>query len=198
MAKLIEYFQSRAEPWERLAYVKARTVYSHDCAVPLEQLAFHSRFTETEVEKLKQVRFRKEHEIGKEETSEHLDLKVGRGSLLDTQFVVQFLQVNNNVMEPNLLAAITTLSNGGHLDAGEAEALRGGLQLLYALESIDDLLGVKPEGKLSKRPHLNEHLAKWLSFSNGEELTESYLETTGAIRKIYHRHFGESQITAGD
>jgi len=198
LAKLIEYFQSRAEPWERLAYVKARTVYSHDCAVPLEQLAFHSHFTETEVEKLKQVRFRKEHEIGKEETLEHLDLKVGRGSLLDTQFVVQFLQVNNNVMEPNLLAAITTLSNGGHLDAGEAEALRGGLQLLYALESIDDLLGVKPEGKLSKRPHLNEHLAKWLGFSNGEELTESYLETTGAIRKIYHRHFGGSQITAGD
>lgn len=190
LAKLIRYFQARAEPWERLAYVKARTIYARDCTIPIRQLAFRSPFREPEVEKLRQVRFRKEHEIGKEEKSEYLDLKVGKGSLLDVQFVVQLLQVNNNIMDHNLLTAIGKLGNAGHIDIAESNVLREGLKLLYALESIDDLLVVKPEGKLSKHPHLNEHLAKWLGLGSGEELTERYLETTAAIRKVYDRHFG--------
>jgi glutamate-ammonia-ligase adenylyltransferase len=190
LTKLIGYFQDRAEPWERLAYVKARTIYSQGCSVPFQELAFHSPFSDAEIEKLRQVRFRKEHEIGKEENSEYFDLKVGKGSLLDVQFVVQSLQVKHNVMEPNLLSAISKLGNEGYLDTAKARLLREGLQLLYALESIDDLLGVKPAGKLSKRPDLNDHLAQWLCLGGGEKLTERYLDTTGDIRSIYLHYFG--------
>jgi glutamate-ammonia-ligase adenylyltransferase len=190
LSQLIRYFEERAEPWERLAYVKARPVFERGVNVPLERLVFHTPFSEQEIAQLTQIRLRKEHEIGKEEKTEYLDMKVGKGSLLDIQFVVQLTQVNYKLNQPNLLSAIDKVNSASILNSIDADVLRKGLRLFYAIESIDDLIDGRKTGKLSKRPSSNDHLAMWLGKKDGEELTEEYLSTARSIRQIYLKYFG--------
>jgi glutamate-ammonia-ligase adenylyltransferase len=189
-SRLVSYFEERAEPWERLAYVKARSVFEHGLTVRLKELVFQSPFNDAEVRELAKIRLRKEVEIGKEEKTEYLDPKVGRGSLLDIQFIVQHIQVNYKVSECNLLSAINKLESESLIDSMEAELLSSGLQFLYSLESIDDLLDTREKGKVSKDPSSNNRLAMWLGMESGEELTQLYLSLTQSIRQIYLKYFG--------
>ncbi|MFZ0429454.1 MAG: DUF294 nucleotidyltransferase-like domain-containing protein, partial [Acidobacteriota bacterium] len=103
-SQFLKYFVERLEPWERLAWVKARTILSQDFTPELEPLIFERPFTPEETASLRHIRLRKEREIGQEEKSGQFDFKVGRGALLDTQFIVQFLQVQHTVSETNLLS----------------------------------------------------------------------------------------------
>ena len=190
LRQFIRYYQERAAPWERLAYVKARHVYGHGVTVPLHDLVYHSAFDDSEIAGLAKIRLRKEREIGKEEKSESFDLKVGRGGLLDVQFIVQLLQVKYDIDEVNLLKALYKLKQLSRLGEHEAAALEEGVHLLYSVESIDDLIDVSVKGKLSKDPSKNEYLAKWLGYQSGVELTEHYRSATSGIRKVYESYFG--------
>lgn len=191
LSQLIHYFEERAEPWERLAYVKARPVVERGQPIPLEALVFHAPFTEQEIQRLRRIRQRKEREIGREESRGHLDPKVGKGSLLDIQFIVQLLQVNSNIADPNLLSALDRLEASSLIDRDHASELRRGIEFLYAVESMDDLLDGGQNGKLSRQSAANDRLATWLGRESGQVLTEQYLALTSSIREIYIRYFGE-------
>jgi len=191
LSYLETYFTGRGEAWERLAYVKSRTVIDNQLSVDLDKLVLHPPFTSEEEAQLNHVRWRKEKEIGRETKTSKYDLKVGHGALLDIQFVTQYLQITHKICESNTLSALDKLEDTSHIDRLTADTLRKGLRFLFRLEILSDLLGRKNKNQLSKNPEENQELAELMGFASGKELVSRYEAHTDQIRKVYESVLGE-------
>ncbi len=191
LTHLEAYFSGRGEAWERLAYVKARTVIENQLCVPLDKLVLHPSFTPQEIAQLNHVRWRKEKEIGRETKTSRYDLKVGRGALLDIQYVTQYLQITHKISESNTLFALDKLEHSSHIDRFTAHTLREGLRFLFRLEILSDLLGKANTSQLSQDPEENRELAELMGFASGTELVSRYEAHTDQIRKVYESVLGE-------
>ena len=190
LSHLEAYFSGRGEAWERLAYVKARTVIDNQLSIPLDTLVLNPSLTPEEVAQLNHVRRRKEKEIGREDRSSYYDLKVGYGALLDIQFVTQYLQIQHDVSESNTLSAIDKLESQAHINCHTAETLRKGLCFLFRLEMLSDLLGKAHTNQLPTDSDQNRELGKLMGFASGAELVARYEEQTVEVRKIYEDILG--------
>ena len=174
--QLVEYFSTRAEPWERLAYVKARTIINHGCPLPFPGLLEGIGLDIKQAESLMHIRLRKEVELGKEKTSGELNFKIGYGGLLDTQFYVQMLQLQNNIFEPNTLSALDKLADNKIISIEEQNSLREIIHFFYALESSADLTSTPGDDDptlSAESPH-TENIARILGYSSSAELLEIY------------------------
>ena len=186
---LEEYFRTRAEPWERLAYVKLRALDGFSHGIDLDSLIWEKPFSAEEVKELNRIRMRKEIEIGKEQHSSSYHFKVGCGGLMDIQFVVQYLQIQHGVKGTNTLQACHQLVAEGYLDEVAGETLSQGQKFLFSLETIQRLLQEGPSNTLSKEPSANNQLARFLDVESGEALLEQYLSQREQIRTIYRQFF---------
>ncbi len=184
--QLVEYFSTRAEPWERLAYVKARTIIDHGCPLPFPGLLEGIGLDKKQAESLMHIRLRKEVELGKEKTSGELNFKIGYGGLLDTQFFVQMLQLQNNTFEPNTLSALDKLADKNIISREERESLREIIHFFYALESAADLTSTPGDNDptlSTESPH-TENIARILGYSSPTELLEVYGKLTERNRRF--------------
>jgi [glutamine synthetase] adenylyltransferase / [glutamine synthetase]-adenylyl-L-tyrosine phosphorylase len=190
LSQLRGYFDSRLEAWERLAYVKARAVISQGWAPDLSALVFARRFDDRDRARLLHVRGRKEREIGQESKTGAWDLKVGRGALLDIQFIVQYLQVQHRIQSSNLLNSIDKLTNSGILAEADGHRLREASEFLYTLELARDLEGNPEPNRLPRLASKNWLLARRLGLDSGETLVTRYLDHTEEVRRIFERILG--------
>lgn len=186
-----KYFVERLEPWERLAWVKARIVLSRNFTPDLDRLVFERPFTDEEAASLRHIRLRKEREIGQEEKSGKLDFKVGRGGLLDVQFATQYLQIQHHIIEPNLLLALHKLVDVGQADATKVETLEQAFTFFLALESILDLQGGSERDRLPTDAGANRLTASLLGFASGNEFLARYRETTQGVRDTFEHILGQ-------
>lgn len=189
-SQFLKYFVERLEPWERLAWVKARILLSRSFTPDHESLIFERPFTDEEVASLRHVRLRKEREIGQEEKSGEFDFKVGRGGLLDVQFVIQFLQIQHHIPESNLLASLEKLVTRERIGSTGAETLQGAFTFFMALESMLDLQGGPGRDRLSADPEANRLTASLLGFASGNEFIARYREITQGVRDIFEQILG--------
>ncbi len=182
LSQFRRYFEERAEPWERLAYTKARVILAQDLEFDPAELVYGRPFTPAERRELRHIRQRKELEIGREDELEVYDLKVGRGALLDVQFAVQYLQIQHHVIEPNLLEAISILEEMEGLKSGfPAAELRSAVEFFFALESARFLLDQDP-AKLPRSGTDLEPLARLLGERSAGDLLDRYRRVTGWVR----------------
>lgn len=184
-----EYLRERMEPWERLAYAKLRPVFDHGGRLPAGLLVAPRPFSPKETRKLHHVRLRKERELAQERLSGHYDFKVGKGALLDIQFVVQWHQVQHQLYEPNTLRALKKLETSRQLDPSLARRLRRALRFYFSLEGMQGLLDTSEPDRLSKTGGENEILARFLGWESGEALLERYRKSREEVRQIYNRFF---------
>ncbi len=183
------YTKERMQAWERLAFVKLRPVFRHGQAFsPVDSLP-RGPFTRAEIRELNNLRRRKETEIGREEGSSHYDFKVGRGGLMDIQFVVQRLQIDTGVSALGTTEALHRLASQAVLKAAEASTLAEGLRFLFGLESAIRLLAETPSNQLSRDPDGSLLPARFMAFHDGRSLLEEYAKTTEAVRGIYRKQY---------
>ena len=81
-----EYFQRRAENWERLALVRHRFILGHSSMLGtlrqiVESFVYQPKLSVEVVENLAHIRHRMETEVGKE-SEKKFHLKVGAGGLV--------------------------------------------------------------------------------------------------------------------
>ncbi len=191
LSRFLEYFTDRLEPWERLAWVKARQVLGNAFELDLETLVFRSvPFTEEETASLRHVRKRKELEIGKEGGQDWYDFKVGRGALLDLQFLVQYLQVQSNIPSTNLLSAIDKLNTSVILSDSHCSRIREAVHFYYSLEMLKDLEGERFPGRLRRSPDENRMTAHLLGYEQPAQLVSRYEEISQSVRALYHEVLG--------
>ena len=194
----LAYMEHHARPWERQALLKARVVAGE------EQLrdAFMAR---TDV-----LLFvpgadpRADVRVMKQRIEARLDadgeawgeVKLGRGSIRDVEFVTQYLQLrhgprHHGLREANTLAALDALSARGLLSSDEYRALAEGYTLLRAVEHHLQLLDHRQTHRLPTDLREMGFLARRLGFRGDEAggaLLARYGQHCAAIRTAYERH----------
>ncbi|PYS53620.1 MAG: hypothetical protein DMG13_11915 [Acidobacteria bacterium] len=105
-----DYVRDRGETWERMALTKARFV-AGDPALGrtiqqiIESFVYDRPFGKEQIEEMNAIRFRMENEIGRE-TESIWDLKVGRGGIVDIEFLVEYRQIQEKVRVPSTVVAM--------------------------------------------------------------------------------------------
>lgn len=207
LASYRAYHKTSAQLWERQALIKARVVAgSGSLALRLAEInrdiiygaplpADHK----TEIYRLRQ---RMEQEIARENGGK-LNIKTGRGGLVDVEFLVQYLQLlhgngHPSLQTPNTLEALKTLRRENILSRTEYRLLTGGYQFLRRLEnrlrlvhdqSINTFSGDAASlAKLARRLGYTETLAD-------RRLMTDYHTATENIRAIFNRYLAPAEHT---
>jgi glutamate-ammonia-ligase adenylyltransferase len=182
-----EYFLSAAQTWERLALTRARVVYStggfrHDVteairrllAVPVDRAAL-AREVVAARRKLDSPRGRKPP-------------RRGQGGLVDTEFLVQYLQLAHavdfpEVLRPNLWDALDALRRVGLLDPGEHADLVAAYGFLRTIEGRLRIVHNRSGVDLPEVPGEIVRLARRLNYQHASDA-----DTITAFRADAARH----------
>jgi len=138
------YHRTSAQTWERQALIRARVVAGPPAlAARLDEVVarfVYGRGIEpAEVTEIARMRTRIERERGDADAAT-VNVKTGRGGLIDVEFLVQMLQLrwghrHASVRARGTIAAIDALAAAGLLSADDARALADGYRFLRTVES---------------------------------------------------------------
>lgn len=186
------YLRDRIEPWERMAYAKLRRALSIGEEFDVLSLLPQTPFTGDDLAALRHVRSRKEREIGAQPGA--WNFKVGRGGLMDIQFIVQRLQIEHELMETNTLSALKNLASRHLIDQEVAASLEENLRFLIRLEAAVRLLAERSLNAISFKAEENLLTARFLGFEDGAELLDRCRRAADSTRTIYEREFDGLEV----
>ena len=197
-------YHASSRIWERQVLIKARAV-----AGDPERGRSLVRWTATFVydspldpaqakAEIHHHRARMEQELARESADFH-DLKLGRGGLLDIDFVVQYLQLRHGgdaaVRARSTLGALRALQRGGHLDRQTARTLEASYRFLRRLESRLRMVRDRSAARLPASAAGLEVMARRLGYREqpgtgtpGAQLLDEYRRQTETVRRIYEEH----------
>src|SRR5213076_629567 len=197
------YHRSGARLWERQALIKARVVAGPPAlGARLEaivaEFVYGRGLGPAEVAEIAHMRARLERERGAAD-GPAVNIKTGRGGLVDVEFLVQMLELRHGHAHPAVRVrdtpgAITALAAAGLLGPGDARALAEGYAFLRALESRLRLEHDQPLEVTAADPAALLALARRLGYrgADGEAvaaLRADHARHGDAIRAVYDRHF---------
>ncbi len=197
------YHRSDAQLWERQALVKARVVagppaLGRDLETIVAGFVYGRGLDPAEVAEIARMRARIERERGVLD-DRAVNIKTGRGGLVDVEFVVQMLQLRHGHDHPAIRArdaagALAALAAAGLLPPADARALGEGLAFLRALEGRLRLESDQPLEVASVDPVALLSLARRLGYGGTEAeavaaLRADHARHVEAIRAVYDRHF---------
>jgi [glutamine synthetase] adenylyltransferase / [glutamine synthetase]-adenylyl-L-tyrosine phosphorylase len=200
-----DYHRTAAQTWERQVLIKARPVCG-DAALgrEVERTIRSFIFVEAAAAPLRaeiaQLRARMEKELA-EESGGFYNLKLGRGGLLDIDFIVQYLQLAHGVRDERLqvrstLTGLAALEEARLIDGDMAAILRDGYRFLRRIESRLRIVRDRSAEHLPATAEGLEVMARRLGYrqqqlqSAGARLLADYRERTAAIRDVYERILG--------
>jgi glutamate-ammonia-ligase adenylyltransferase len=168
-----DYFEHRAQFWEMQALTKARALFGPEME-PLRNTVTAIWMQAGETPDLKQQIHKMYHRIVKERVKgdDVAHFKTGKGGLIGIEFLIQYLQMKNCVMETNTLAAIDRL--GSLLDGVQRDILRSAYIFLRRVESVLRRVSNSSVSQLPSRKEELRALARRLEFTNEKEFLEVY------------------------
>ncbi|MGB5875570.1 MAG: DUF294 nucleotidyltransferase-like domain-containing protein [Bacteroidota bacterium] len=186
------YLQTRASLWERQSLTRLRFVCGDsDLAGYLlrvvEDYVYTSSLPARWVETAVTMR-RKTETRSRVRGSDMMDLKLGRGGMVDVEFLVQMIQLKLGGNIPDLrrdtVDGLLAAAGRHVLDTEETGALRSAYQVYRKLEllmriTIEDRSTVVPEGSQL------EVLARCHDRTGGAELTDRLRATAKQVRKTF-------------
>lgn len=147
-------------------------------------------------EEMHRLRLRMERELGRERP-ERRELKVGRGGLLDIEFLAQWLQMKHggdeSVRTPSTGDALEALTTAGYLSRPDYELLRDAYRFLRRLEQRIHVHRGDGTNWVDAQALGQSGLGRQMGFQNvpdksaGEQLFERYVSVTDSVRACYLR-----------
>jgi [glutamine synthetase] adenylyltransferase / [glutamine synthetase]-adenylyl-L-tyrosine phosphorylase len=195
---LARYFaEGPAQLWERQALCKARPVLgtpeasSHAMEI-VAQAAFGTPWRPEFAAEIRQMRARLE------ETASQRNLKRGPGGTVDTEFLVQMLQLKHggedtSIRVPGTLDALTALEQGGYLSRDDAEYFRGSYRFQRSIEARIRLMNATGRHELPDNDRELAKLAYLLGHSNPQELVAEAERTFAENRARFNRIFDAAE-----
>jgi glutamate-ammonia-ligase adenylyltransferase len=192
---LVRYFAERAEPWERLAWTRAQvlvgsTTLSARLSAAVASFVYGPWRPQIPAS-MHRIRMRMERELGKEGDS-RLDLKVGRGGLVDIDFLLQLIQIREGHGRPEFRVAgtrrlLASLPANRFLTAAEANELREAHRFLRTVEIFVRLDTDSSVSWITPHSEAWRSVAIRMGFRErpGEQLLGVYRSTTERVRTIY-------------
>lgn len=191
------YHQDSAKLWERQALIKGRPSAGNmdlgrEVMKTVEYFVYEKPLEMDFHKEIYHLRARMEREIAKEDELK-LNLKTGRGGIVDIEFLVQMLQLRfgrycRNIRKQNTLEALEGLWRFGAIEEKEFIALKDGF---YFLKKLENLLRLLHDRSISEIYESDFHkLSLELDMKeSGERLKEIYSSKTEQIRRIYDKYF---------
>jgi glutamate-ammonia-ligase adenylyltransferase len=137
------YHESSAQLWERQAMLKARFVagdraFGKRVEGQIREYVYERPLPPGAAAEIHRLRTRMEVELGRERDG-RLNLKVGRGGVVDVEFATQYLQLvhgpdNQSARARSTLKALYELWRGGAIDESKYRTLEEGYRFLRGLE----------------------------------------------------------------
>ncbi len=201
VAGYLAYLQQNAQLWEKQALLKARVIAGNkmigrDTLRRSEALIFAlpSDAVRTNVLQMKQrieAKLRRQGRVWGE-------VKRGRGSIRDIEFVTQYLQLRYgnlyaDLRVGNTLMALSRLRAHDLLAPEEYRILTTGYTFLRTIEHFLQLMDYRQTHALPDDVAGMASLARRLRFQGkdaGRQLLNRYEDTSAAIRAVYQRHIG--------
>ncbi len=201
----LSYLQRHARLWEKQALLKARPIAGN------EQLghAFLRR-AEPLLFNVEPEAVRADVYAMKQLTEDHLrqrgrewgEVKLGKGSIRDVEFVAQYLQLAHGGQHPrlrtaNTLEALTYLEDGGFLAKDERRVLADGYVFLRTVEHYLQVLDYRQTYTLPSAPAELAYLAQRLGFAGADaaaRFVTRYQQHSAAIRTVFQRHLAPQPL----
>jgi glutamate-ammonia-ligase adenylyltransferase len=172
---LARYFaEGPAQLWERQALCKARPVIGNEAASGhameiVARAAFSTPWRPEFAAEIREMRLRLE------ETASKRNLKRGPGGTVDTEFLVQMLQLKHggedaSIRTPGTLDALTALEKGGYLSADDAEHFRRSYRFQRSIEARIRLMDAAGRHELPENNRELAKLAYLLGYANPQSL----------------------------
>lgn len=188
--------------WERQALIRARFCAGDPLlgvrAMNIATLAAYEGGPPLPAE-MHRLRLRMERELGRERPTRK-ELKVGRGGLLDIEFLAQWLQMKHGsdvrVRTPDTGEALEALSAGGYLPRPDYERLRDAYRFLRRLEQRIHVHRGDGTNWVDSQALGLSGLGRQMGFQRsptrnaGEQLFERYVTVTDTVRACYLRLLG--------
>ena len=135
------------------------------------------------------MRARMEVELGKE-TPGRRHVKLGRGGLVDVEFLAQALQLVHGARQPAVrvpatTAALRALGEAGALPVRTAATLIDHYRFLRRVSAALRLLGARPTDTLELAGPMPARVASALGLGSREAFLTAYRERTEAVRAAY-------------
>ena len=189
------YLRERAEIWERMAWTRCRAIGGDAALAERVQRAaddfVYGPWSDEIPAFARHVRGRIERELAKEAGGARLDLKRGRGGLVDIDFLLQVLQIREGRQRQEFRIAgtrrlLAELPATDLLTRAEADTLRDAYGFLRNLETVLRIDSDTDGGAITTDPAAVEPLARRLAEPlTGAELLARYRDTTDRVRAIY-------------
>ncbi len=201
LASFVQYHSADAELWERQALIRARVVYADGDLTARIDRALAARVWSAPIAaegmaEIASLRARVEDELAGED-KERLNIKTGRGGIVDIEFLVQMMQLRYGTDHPSVrrrstVDALEALRDERLLPAAEADALLGHYRFLRRLEARLRLERDRPVEQLGTDPAGLAPLAIRLGYSDddpGRKLLDDYQRTREEVRTLYLSRF---------
>jgi glutamate-ammonia-ligase adenylyltransferase len=188
------YLSRWASTWERQAYLRARAVagdvdVGERLVEELRAAVWERPFTRTEEREVRRMKVRIEQERLSPGDDAEFHLKLGRGSLSDVEFTVQFLQLRHKVEGRNPLVVLDDLVEEGYLPADDADVLAASYRFCERTRNRCFLV-VGTGDALPIRPERVTPLARSLGLSV-TDLRTLYRRVTRRARRVVEQRFYE-------
>jgi glutamate-ammonia-ligase adenylyltransferase len=188
-----EYFERWAQPWERLAMVRARPV-AGDTATARQfmhvrgEFVWGAPFTDEDRRGIRRVKARVENERIPANEDPQFHLKLGRGSLSDVEFCAQLLQLDNDVRDSGTMAALDALHVTGAMSEEDHRILAESYRFCERTRNRLFLVNSAPADFLPPRLEDLERLAVSLG-TTARQLRDDYRRVTRRARRVFERLF---------
>ncbi|HEV3226083.1 MAG TPA: putative nucleotidyltransferase substrate binding domain-containing protein, partial [Acidimicrobiales bacterium] len=187
------YYESYAEPWERLAMVRARGVagdrgLSERFFAALGPFVWRDGLTDEERREIRRSKARVERERISTSEDAQYHLKLGPGTLSDIEFTAQLLQLEHGIRAPGTREALDTLLAAGVLDADDHRVLTEAHRFCERTRNRWFLVNSAPGDTLPPGLEDLERLAASLGTS-ARPLRDDYRRVTRRSRRVFERLF---------
>ncbi|MBI3075752.1 MAG: bifunctional [glutamate--ammonia ligase]-adenylyl-L-tyrosine phosphorylase/[glutamate--ammonia-ligase] adenylyltransferase [Deltaproteobacteria bacterium] len=197
------YHRTSSQIWERQALTRARCVVGAPAlqaqvAALVQEFVYGQPWSERIPAEMARLRQRMETELAREGGGRR-DVKLGRGGLVDVEFLVQLLQLRHGgthpaVRVPHTGQALTALAQVGVLGADEYQTLWEAYRFLGELENRLRLVHDRAIHELEEDPGKLGAVARYRypelpAEQGGARLLEEYRARTEAVKALFWRYF---------
>jgi glutamate-ammonia-ligase adenylyltransferase len=198
------YHRESAQPWERQSMTRARMICGPEKFLNMgqaliETLTYEPELPENLAAEICRLRQRMEKEIARE-NDERINIKTGRGGMVDVEFICQYLQLVHGrqlteLRTQNTLEVLKKLHELKRLGDADSKVLIQGYKALRRLENKLRLLYDQSMNELNIGGTGLRHIARSLGYTKDlrqpeEHLLADYHRITEDIRQVFDAILG--------
>ena len=186
------YYAGRAQPWELQVLTRARAVKGPLQSEFIEMAKHVWRNAGQHVDLRARIdnmleRIRRDRGSG----SDFLDFKTGFGGIIEAEFLVQALQMRENIWEANWERAVDLLRDHGRLTESEAGKLGHAYGFLRRGEAVLRRYDNKSVSVFPSDPNEQRKLAIRLGYEDFDAFREKYVDARETIHGLYDQHIND-------